>query len=247
VEEPKYKKYFTLSFDDGITQDERIIEILREYNVTCCTFNINTGLYGEYWAWVGTAVNSPGLSHQRFTESEIMDGIYDGFELASHTFTHPSLKNYDNSPADIIREVQGDADNIEKITGKKTIGMAWPGGDSEYTDTTVELVLEHTDIRYARCATSTYSFKLPDRFMKWYPTCSFSDKRVFSLAWEFINAEPTEDMLFYVWGHGYEMDIRGYNSYTEFERLIRMMCEADDIVFVTNGEFYELFKNEIPS
>ena len=47
------KKYFTIRFDDGITQDERVMEILRKYNADCCTFYINTGLYGANWAWVG--------------------------------------------------------------------------------------------------------------------------------------------------------------------------------------------------
>ena len=39
------KKYLTMSFDDGTTQDARLAEILRKYNLTA-TFNINTGLLG---------------------------------------------------------------------------------------------------------------------------------------------------------------------------------------------------------
>lgn len=245
--EPKYKKYFTLSYDDGITQDLKLIEIMRKYNVNCCTFNINTGLFGANWEWVATATNTPGLSHRRFMEGDIRNGIYRGFDIQVHTSTHPSLKAYDNSLSDIIREVQGDADKIAELTGVKPVGMAWPGGDTEYTDKTIQLVLENTDIRFGRGTTPTYSFKLPERFMKWYPTCSFSDKRVFELAEDFIAAEPTEDMLFYVWGHSYEMDMANNNSYEEFERLIRMMSEADDVVLVTNAEFYELYKDVIPS
>ena len=37
------KKYFTISFDDGITQDERIIEIYKKYNFKGGTFFIDTG------------------------------------------------------------------------------------------------------------------------------------------------------------------------------------------------------------
>ena len=248
TETKKYKKYFTLSYDDGTMQDLKLIAILRKYNVTCCTFNVNTGLYGANWEWVGLAVNVPGLEHRRFTEGDLRSGIYNGFELTVHTLTHPSLKIYDNSPEDIIREVQGDSDNIEAITGIKPIGMAWPGGDTEFTDTTVRQVLKYTDIRYARCTTPTYSFELPERFMKWYPTCAFSDPRTFELAQQFIDAEPTDgDMLFYVWGHGFEMDIPGQNSYEEFEQLVKMMSEADDVILVTNREFYELYKDTIPS
>ncbi len=243
----QYKKYFTLSFDDGVTQDLKIIEIMKKYGFHACTFNINSGLYGANWEWVATAINAPGLSHKRFTEAEVRSGIYDGFELAAHTQTHPSLKIYDNSPEDIIREVQLDADNIESITGVKTVGMAWPGGDTEFTDRTVELVYKHTDIKYARYVTPTYKFDLPEEFLKWHPTCSFLDKRLFELAQEFISAEPESDMLFYVWGHSYELDVERNHSYAEFERLVKMMSEADDVILVTNGEFYQIYKDKIPS
>ena len=47
------KKYITIRMDDGITQDARMMEIMRKYGVDCCTFYINTGLYGANWAWVG--------------------------------------------------------------------------------------------------------------------------------------------------------------------------------------------------
>ena len=33
----------------------------------------------------------------------------------------------------------------------------------------------------------------------------------------------------------------------EVERLFKMLSEHDDIVFVSNTEFYELFKDKIPS
>ena len=46
------KKYFTLSVDDGVTQDLKIIDILKKYNMYCCTFNINTGLCGADWKWI---------------------------------------------------------------------------------------------------------------------------------------------------------------------------------------------------
>ena len=39
----KYKKIITFSFDDGVEQDKRFIEILNEYGIKC-TFNINSSL-----------------------------------------------------------------------------------------------------------------------------------------------------------------------------------------------------------
>lgn len=243
----KPKKYFTLSFDDGITQDLKVIEILKKYDVKCISFNINTGLYGANWDWVGPAIGDPSIPHQRFTEEQLRTGIYDGYEVLVHTLTHVSLKSYDKKLPKLKKEVVEDADNIEALTGIRPIGMAWPGGDTEYTDTTIELIVENTDIRFARGTTSTYSFDLPEYFMKWMPTCSIIDSQCLTLAQQFIDAECTEDMLFYVWGHAYELDLNNGHGYETFEQLVKMMSEAEDIYLVTNTEFYQIYKDQIPS
>ena len=239
------KKYFTLSFDDGITQDKKVIEILKKYNMDSCTFMINTGLCGDNWEWVGQQFNRPDVTHIRFTEEELQSGIYDGFDVEVHTLTHPSLKDYDKQPEKIKEEVAGDAANIERITGNKPVGMAWPGGDTQATELTIQHVLDQTDIRFARGIIATYKFDLPEYFMRWEPTCSVSDENVLELAEKFIKSDYKKDKLFYVWCHGYELDL--YDRYDEFEQLVKMISEADDVVKVTNKEFYELFKDEIPS
>ncbi|MBR4880835.1 MAG: S-layer homology domain-containing protein, partial [Clostridia bacterium] len=80
------KKYFTLSFDDGTTQDLRMIEILKKYDVDCISWNINTeGLYGAQWDLTGLGL--PGVSHQRFTKEELESGIYDRYDVLVHTRT----------------------------------------------------------------------------------------------------------------------------------------------------------------
>lgn len=240
----KPKKYFTISFDDGITQDLKIMEICKKYGFYGCTFNINTGLCGESWDWVGEYLGDPSLQHQRFTKDELKSGIYDGFDVEVHTLTHPSLKSYDKNLLKLRKEINRDARNIYRYTGVYPLGMAWPGGDTEYTDKTVDLVAGYTKMGFARAVGSTYGFALPEYFLKWYPTCAITDSNVLKYAEEFINAECNEDMLFYVWGHGYELDL--YNSYGTLEKLIKMMTEAEDVVTVTNAEFYLLFKDEIP-
>ena len=40
------KKYFTLSFDDGLEQDKRIIALMKQYGLKG-TFNLNSGLFGQ--------------------------------------------------------------------------------------------------------------------------------------------------------------------------------------------------------
>ena len=246
------KKYFTIRFDDGITQDEKVMEILKKYNTDCCTFYINTGLYGANWAWVGQQFNRPDVTHIRYTRKEIQSGIYNGFDVECHTLNHPSLKNY--SERQVTNEVGKDASNIEKLFGYKPIGLAWPGGDTEWNEQNIKTILETTNIRYGSCTTRNTQmglgkFSLPEYFMTWYPTCSFSDADSMTLLQEFIDAECTEDMLFYVWCHGYELDL--FNTWEKFDQFIKLITEAaeadDSIVLVTNAEFYQLFKDEIPA
>lgn len=239
------RKYFTLAFDDGITQDRQIIELLKKYEMTCCTFYINSGLTGANWEWVADMIGRP-VTHQRFTTEELLSGIYDGFDIEVHTLTHLSLST--QSKRTVQREVQKDAATLTEWFGVQPVGMAWPGGDGQYNDGNVTVILEKTDIRFARGTTSTYSFALPSYFMTWYPSVSIVENNVLTLAQQFIDAACTEDMLFYVWGHGYELD--GYAKWETLDQLLSMMSDAansGEVVLVTQAEFYQLFKDEIPS
>ena len=40
------KKYFAWSFDDGLEQDKKIVEILRQFGLGA-TFHLNSGLFGD--------------------------------------------------------------------------------------------------------------------------------------------------------------------------------------------------------
>jgi hypothetical protein len=246
------KKYITIRMDDGITQDAQMMEIMKKYGVDCCTFYINTGLFGANWQWVGQQFNRPDVTHVRYPRKRVESGIYDGFDVECHTLSHPSLKNL--SEKQVTNEVGKDAANLERILGYKPVGLAWPGGDTEWNEGNIVTILNTTDIRYGSCTTRNTQmglgkFSLPKYFMTWYPTCGFSDGDSLTLLNEFIKADCTEDMLFYVWGHGYELDL--FNTWDKFETMIKTIAEAaekdDSIVLVTNAEFYQLFKDEIPS
>ena len=236
------KKYFTLAFDDGVTQDARIIEILKKYNAEhSITFYINTGLLGVESDL--TSLGVYGVQHKRFNLNEL--SIYNGFDVGVHSLHHPGLNLYDRDPMYQKQQVEGDAINIENITGYQPMGMAYPGGDINVSRITAKNILENTAIRYARGTTSTGNFDLPTNFMLWQPTCHVMDGNLFTYANWFLKTDVPRDQLFFVWGHGYEFD--QFDFYDEFEKLVKMMVEADDVVLVTNSEFYQLFKNEIPS
>ncbi len=232
-------KYFTMSFDDGLVEDKRIIEILDKYDAHCCTFFINTGLAG---LMDGERLGIPGLVSQRLTQEELESGVYDGYDVEVHTLHHTVMTGIQDDPEAIRSEVGGDADNIAALTGFRPVGMAWPGGS--YDQTTARRVMANTEIGFARTVGNSLAFGLPTSFMKWEPTCWIGDGDVIRLAEEFRKAECTEDMLFYVWGHGYEVE--GYDLWHTLDTLVRMMSRSDDIICLSNAEFYQLFRDEIP-
>ena len=109
VRDGKPHKYFTMSFDDGVTQDRAVLEICRKYNFYGATFFINTGLFGANWADVGPSqFGRDDVTHIRFTEEEIKTGIYDGFDVQVHTLHHPCLVWYDGQPEKLKEELNLD-------------------------------------------------------------------------------------------------------------------------------------------
>ena len=239
------KKYVTLRFDDCTTQDAKIVEILNRYGVTA-TFYLNTGLYGAQWDWV---TELTGASHIRYTKDQLA-AIYTGFDIGAHGYEHLSLKGL--SEAEIISEVQTNLTDIAGLSffGKTPVGIAYAGGTSEVNDTVRNILLNSTSVRYGMGTVSTHSFALPEAFLKWEPTASFNESDANALIDQFIQTKPSTDMVLTLWGHGYEFD--QYNSWDNFEAQIAKLAaaaaeEGSEIVFVTNAQFYQLFKNEIPA
>lgn len=80
------KKCLTFSFDDGVTQDKRLVKILDSCGLKA-TFNINSGLLGTPGylrrenMWIG---------HNKIELNEAAD-LYKNHEVAAHTLTHPHL------------------------------------------------------------------------------------------------------------------------------------------------------------
>ncbi len=208
---------------------------------------MNTGDTGITQTSLNTMLGTTGISYSRYSTSQLAS-IYAGFDVRNHTTTHPSLDEL--TEANIITQVQGNADTLESLLGYMSVGVAWPGGESEVDDFVREVVMRNTEMRYGIGTTSTGSFALPEAFMYWLPTASFVESGTDALIDSFIATAPTGDQLLTLWCHGYELD--QYDYWDEFEAMIAKLAtaaeeEGSEIVFVTNSKFYQLFKNEIPA
>ena len=222
-------KAITLSYDDGITQDIRFVELLGKYNLKC-TFNVNSGLLGKnhILLWEGKR-----LSHYRVHPSDFKS-IYDGHEIAAHTLTHQRLTTCEEK--EIIRQVERDRLNLSELVGYEVVGMAYPCGGVNNDDRVAKIIKENTGIKYARTITTNQSFDLQENLFRFNPTSYHLDfDEIMSLGEKFINLKTETPKIFYIWGHSYEMDL-GADYWVRLEEFFKLISGKEDIFYGTNKE-----------
>ncbi len=221
-------KAVTFSYDDGITQDQRLIEILDKYGLKC-TFNINSGLLGTHFS---LNCDNVTVAHCKPRPDEVKK-IYQNHEVAVHTLTHPMLPEL--SDEEIIRQVEEDRKALSEIVGYNVEGMAYPCGGVNNNDRVAEIIKNNTGVRFSRTITSTYNFDLQDNLYRFNPTVYHREKDTMErLAEEFLRLEPTEPKIFYIWGHSYEFDIN--NEWAWFEDFCKEISGRKDIFYGTNSQ-----------
>lgn len=226
-----YKKAVTFSYDDGIEQDRRLVEIFNKYGMKC-TFNLNTGIQSET-----SCFDIEDVHIKRMNQSEIGD-LYKGHEIAVHGLTHAGPPELTDE--ELVEEFLTDAKNMERIYGTYPVGMAYAYG--AYSERVVEY-LRSIGIKYGRTVGATHSFTLPENPMLLEATCHHNDEQLFALAQEFLDAEPKDGelLLFYIWGHSYEFDVN--KNWDRMEKLCEMLSGRDDIFYGTNAECLKMGKS----
>ena len=223
------KKAITFSYDDGVTQDIRLIELLNKYGLKC-TFNLNSELLSKKGMLIREGQR---ISHYKVHPQDVKD-IYDGHEVAVHTLTHPNLTQRDD--AEVIRQVETDRLNLSRLVGYEVVGMAYPCGGVNNDDRVAELIKKNTGVKYSRTITTTGSFDLQDNLYRFNPTAFHLDfDELMRLGTSFIELKPETPKIFYIWGHSYEMDY-GADYWVKLEEFFQLISNKDDIFYGTNKE-----------
>ena len=223
------KKAITFSYDDGVTQDIRLIELLNKYGLKC-TFNLNSELLSQKGMLIREGQR---ISHYKVHPQDVKD-IYDGHEVAVHTLTHPNLTQRDD--AEVIRQVETDRLNLSRLVGYEVVGMAYPCGGVNNDDRVAELIKKNTGVKYSRTITTTGSFDLLDNLYRFNPTAFHLDfDELMRLGTSFIELKPETPKIFYIWGHSYEMDY-GADYWVKLEEFFKLISNKDDIFYGTNKE-----------
>ena len=219
-------KALTLSYDDGVRQDKRLLEIMKKHGLKG-TFNINSGCYAPEGHTTGG----------RMTRSEIIALYKDsGMEIAVHGAHHPFLEQL---PENLCTwEVLNDRKNLEEDFGGFVRGMAYPFGT---TSDSVVASLKQCGIVYARSTLTTEGFGIPSDWLRLRATCHHANPRLMELSKRFVEEQNARSpMLFYLWGHSYEFDYdKPNNNWGVIEEFAEYMGGREDIWYATNIEIYD--------
>ena len=223
------KKAITFSFDDGVTQDVRLIEILNKYGLKA-TFNINSDLLGKAGE---LKRNGKEIRHDKVLPEKLKE-IYEGHEIAVHTLTHPCLPGIEDDN-EIIRQVEEDRKNLSKLCGYEVVGMAYPCGGVNNDDRVADIIRKNTGVQYARTITSTYTFDKQENLLRFNPSVYYIEDCFEEVVDKFLALKTEKPQLLYIWGHSYEMDAE-YISWETFERICKKLSGKADIFYGTNKE-----------
>lgn len=223
-------KALTFSFDDGVTQDIRMVELLDKYGLKA-TFNLNSEKLGLPRIMI--QASGRRISHHKIAPADVKE-LYKDHEVAVHTLTHPNLTTLDE--AEIIRQVEEDRKNLEALVGYDVVGMAYPCGAVNNDDRVAAVIRDHTKIRYARTLECIDSFDVRENLYRFDSNARILQfDRLAELGKQFIEMKPDKKQIFYIWGHTYEMDYDSKN-WMQVEAFFEMISGHDDIYYGTNTQ-----------
>ncbi|MBE5733259.1 MAG: polysaccharide deacetylase [Clostridiales bacterium] len=223
------RKALTLSYDDGVIFDKRLIEIMDKHGLKG-TFNINSGRFAQ------------NEGEWRMTEKTAYELYANStHEVAVHGVEHLSLGEVPLATGTM--DIVNDRLNLEKLFGKQIRGMAYANGS---VGDNAEQILTCAGIRYSRTTRATEKFDIPSNWLKLDPTCHHNHPRLMEMAKEFVEFKQRDYtparrcLLFYLWGHSYEFN--NNNNWEVIEEFAEFMGGRDDVWYATNMEIYTYVK-----
>ena len=217
------KKVFILSYDDGVTDDKDFIKILNELGFKA-TFNLNTELMRNEFVWY----NDRGDEIKRLP-LEIIDDLYEGHEIASHSSTHPYLDNM--SDEEIYENIAKDLENIPFLQGFAT--------PFTYFHPRLKDIVSSLGFSYLRCSIMSESYERYHYYYEIKPTVFHLDNKLDKLLNGFFIAKE-ELATFMLVGHTY--DLRVHNCYDKIIDVLKTIKNHDDIINLTTIETVNYLK-----
>ena len=228
-------KAVTLSYDDGVEQDLRLVKIMDAHGLKG-TFNVCSGLFAPE----GTTYPAEQIRRRVLSQTQIkeLSEVY-GQEIAVHTLEHVHLGQFPLATS--VYQIIEDRRRLEELLGCTIRGLVVPFG--EVTDEIIEVV-KNSGFSYARKTQSTEDFWLPSHWrlsndwMRFSPTCHHNNPRLMELTDKFLGLKAEKNpRLFYLWGHSYEFDEK--DNWEVIEAFAEKMGENESIWYATNIQIFD--------
>lgn len=170
---------------------------------------------------------------KRLSKDKVVS-LYQGNEIASHTFTHPYMDNL--SESEILYKLQSDKANLEKLFGREVRGFAVP---FDYYSDLIEKCVKQAGFSYARISEESHSFTPQADYFKWKATVLHTDSNLKELTQQFIISD-NELALFQIVGHSYDLDIE--NMWDRIESIFIEITSQKAVLPMTTIETIEYLK-----
>ncbi len=218
-------KALLLSYDDGLAQDLRLLDLLDHHGLQG-TFNLNSGRLGQTAPWLADKTGHCG----RYLGEDEVARVYRHHEIASHSVNHPDLTRLDD--ATIEREIHDDIAALGRLTGRPVTSFASPFGT---LDERVVNTLRRAGVSHARSGGDSGTFALPDDPLRWRPTVHHS--RALDVIEQFIRMDTRVPAVCLIWGHSWEFDLnRAGNDWHYADQLLGRLAGRDDIWYARAGD-----------
>jgi len=222
------KKAFNVTYDDGVLQDVRFVELLNKYNLKG-TFNLNSELMQNEFEWT----HESGLVVKRLRAEDAVS-LYKGHEVASHTATHPYMDNL--TKEEIICELSTDKTRLESLFSQEVRGFAVP---FDYYSELIEECVKECGFDYARISEESLSFKPQNDYYKFKATVFHLDESLEKLTQKFIQCDD-ELAFFQIVGHTYDLNVE--KKWETVENVFNIISGQKDILSMTTAEIIDYLK-----
>lgn len=156
---------FSVTFDDGyLSVYDHAIPALRERGITA-TIYVVTGSIGGINEWDRNAGDQQEAMMSRAQVRELADA---GFEIGSHTATHPRLTELTDD--ELVREIVDSKKALEDVIGKQVTTFSYPYGN--YDARVVRAVIEAgystaVSTRLGAITEGVSAFEIPRANIRW--------------------------------------------------------------------------------
>lgn len=210
------------TWDDGPVSDIRLIEIFHRHQAKA-TFCLNPGLYQENrsFGWIYENQEVWRLSNRELVH------VYNGFEICSHSMTHPHLT--DLSVDQLHWEIRTSKDILENMFQRPVQGFCYPF--NQYNDFVIDAV-RSAGYKWARGNQDQENIYPPADPLEFHPTCHFLDHDF----WGKYDHQKKGNNIFFIWGHSYQLINEA--MWENFESMINRISADPEAKWASTADLF---------